>query len=83
MAVLQLRLYVAQCDTYALADETLNTLQDGETFTLHFHNGRLVKQPGYEIFLTDVDDAVFIREGDAYYLQWQREGRRWQAKISE
>lgn len=83
MAVLQLRLYLAQCDHLQLEQGALQVEYGRETFTLQLHQHRLVKRPGYEIFLTDVEDANFFREGDAYYLEWQREETRWRAKVSE
>lgn len=47
--------------------------RSGETFTFEFDNHRLVKTPGFEIMLTDVDDLSFEIENDFIYMSISRD----------
>lgn len=81
MAILQLRLDIAQCEDWKVEDDRLVATQEGDTIYYEFHSHRLVKRPGYEIFMEHVDRGIFLQEGDVLYLQWQKDGDIWQAKL--
>ncbi|WP_044600296.1 competence type IV pilus minor pilin ComGF [Candidatus Stoquefichus massiliensis] len=47
--------------------------RNGETFTFELDNHRLVKTPGFEIMLTDIDDLSFEIENDFIYMSISRD----------
>lgn len=47
--------------------------RSGETFSFEFNNHRLVKTPGFEILLTDIDDLSFELENDFIYMNISRD----------
>lgn len=43
-----------------------------ETFEIGFTDDRLVKTPGYEIIMNNLDEAIFYDKDDCIYLKWER-----------
>ncbi len=83
MAVLQLRLDIAQCDTWSIQDGQLAAKQEKENVYYAYHNGRLVKRPGYEIFMQGIEEAAFFKKGEKLYIRWKRADQTWQAKLAD
>lgn len=83
MAVLQLRLDIAQCDTWSIQDGQLAAKQEKENVYYAYHNERLVKRPGYEIFMQGIEEAAFFKKGEKLYIRWKRADQTWQAKLAD
>ena len=83
MAVLQLRLDIAQCDQVFVEEGNLITVQNEKTATYSYHNHRLVKRPGDEIFIQDIEGVQFEDKYDAIFVDWRREGKQWNAKVTK
>lgn len=57
--------------------------EKGEENTIIFDKRRLVKTPGYEILITDIDDVIFF-EKDAYmYMTITREQQKYTYMICD
>lgn len=79
IAVLQLRSLAAEVSDLYVQDEVL-VLDASDPSVISFHNRRLVKKPGYEILMEDIDDALFFQDGRSVWLQIERKGetKTWQ-----
>lgn len=74
-------IYIAskQCTQYTLGSSYLEVGDvyrfmnlEGEETTILYDQGRLVKKPGYEILLFNVDDVDFYIEDDLIYMNIER-----------
>lgn len=54
-----------------------------DAFQYVFDNHRIVKQPGYMIFLQDVDHAYFTSDDQAIYLYYVRDERSYEVLLCE
>ena len=59
IAVLQLRLLCAEAQEVKVEADALQLRRFGEELRLDYHQGRLVRRPGYVIYLQAIDDAFF------------------------
>lgn len=82
MAVLQLRLYLAEADEWQLQDNTVQVLHYGEECMFLFDRQRLIKQSGYEIFLQDIDAGAFEQQGGKLYVSWRRDQQKKKALLA-
>lgn len=82
MAVLQLRFYISQCESWQLLDDEIHVVFEKNEYQLQFHQKRLVKRPGYEIFMQQIDQGEFKVKGEKLYLEWHREERAWRAELT-
>lgn len=48
-----------------------------------YHSSRLIKRPGYVIYLQDIDDASFYEKNDHIYLQYQRQQQTYKVYLCE
>lgn len=74
-------IYIAskQCTQYTIGSSYLEVGDvyrfmnlEGEETTILYDQGRLVKKPGYEILLFNVDDVDFYIEDDLIYMNIER-----------
>lgn len=74
-------IYIAskQCTQYTIGSSYLEVGDvyrfmnlEGEETTILYDQGRLVKKPGYEILLFNVDDVDFYIEDDLIYINIER-----------
>lgn len=72
LAIRQLQLMLAQAYSFSLISNSLTFQYRGNEFTLEFDRNRLVKKPGYEIFLEDINNAELYLKANCYYLSWKR-----------
>ena len=73
IAIRQLRMLFAQGYDIECNAQNCNFRYHGSDITLKFHNHRLVKTPGYEIFIKDIEEGYFAREGSCITLQWDKQ----------
>lgn len=73
MALYQIRLLLVQSTQFSLIDDNLHFSYGGETHYLTFHNHRLVKRDGYEIYMQNLDDLWFEEKEGCYFLNYERE----------
>lgn len=75
-AVLQIREIISLCQSVHTEARRLELKENGRTETLELDRGRLVKRPGYEIFMEDLEDAGFEARNGHLYLSYTRHGIR-------
>lgn len=73
-----------QCSQYTLGSQYLEVGHvyryidlDGEEKILQYDRHRLVKTPGYEILLFDIDNVSFDMEEDLIYMTIQRDNKNY------
>ena len=59
IGIKQLSEYLIGTHYVSLDDEYTYTSRDGEETTLYYNNNKLVKKPGYEVIITDIDFVHF------------------------
>lgn len=72
IAVRQLQKMLAESSSYALDQNRIQFVYRGEVYELLLKQQRLVKQPGYEIFLKDIIEGEFYMEDTCAYVEWWR-----------
>ena len=72
-SILQLRQELALCQSVELKGNQLYVLTNHEEKVYKFDQNRLVKTPGYEIFIEGVSNGKFYQKDQKIYLQWEKE----------
>ena len=72
IAVLQLQLMVAQGSAYSVDPDTLFMRYHGEDVQLLQYQDKLVKRPGYEVILQQLDQVSFNKIDTCIYIEWKR-----------
>lgn len=80
IAVLQLQLLFAQGSNYSVNGSECYLRYHGEDIVFEWMDHRLVKRPGYEVILQDVDAIVFEESNRCVSLAWQR-GNRYETNL--
>jgi|GEM_PF-2891208 len=65
--------YLLGCEVEMSASQLNYTSRDGKAFTLRLDNHRLIKSPGYETLIYDVDGLVFSARADYVYATVTRD----------
>ena len=74
-------LLVSKIKTYS---EDIGYYDDkGEENTIIFEKRRLVKTPGYEILITDIDDVLFFEKDDYMYMTVTRKNQKYTYMIRD
>ena len=74
-------LLVSKIKTYS---EDIGYYDDkGEENTIIFEKRRLVKTPGYEILITDIDDVLFFEKDDYMYMTVTRKNQTYTYMICD
>lgn len=74
-------LLVSKIKTYS---EDIGYYDDkGEENTIIFEKRRLVKTPGYEILITDIDDVLFFEKDDYMYMTVTRKNQKYTYMICD
>ena len=81
IAVLQLRLLCAEAQEVKIDADALQLRRFGEELRLDYHQGRLVRRPGYVIYLQAIDDALFEYRGERIVMHWNREDVHYEAQV--
>lgn len=56
-----------------LVDNKVMFRMQNKDVTLSFLNNKIILQPGTQIFLSDIDEAVFLAENEIIYLEYKRD----------
>lgn len=81
-AILQLQLLMAQAKEYEVTAKEIHALYHGEWISIEIDFDRVVRRPGYEIFLQEVEDAYFYEEKGCAGLHWGRKDEEQKALIA-
>lgn len=68
----QLRSLMAMSNTYEVNGSILYLVQGEKNYQLQYDRHRLVKMPGYEIYLENIAEALFEKDGNCVYMIWRR-----------
>lgn len=83
IAIYQLReLLLIAYDLRIYNDEISFTYQD-KTFTLSLVNGRLLLQPGTQIYLDEVDNLYFTEASNLIYLNYEKKNKQYQKVLTK
>ena len=83
IAIYQLReLLLIAYDLRIYNDEINFTYQD-KTFTLSLVNGRLLLQPGTQIYLDEVDNLYFTEASNLIYLNYEKKNKQYQKVLTK
>ncbi|MEG2507277.1 MAG: type II secretion system protein [Longicatena sp.] len=81
IAIHQIRLMLAQGENYFIEGDNLTFQYHGKERTLGYHRNRLVARDGYEIFLQEINESTFIKEGACYYVSYTRKTTKTEALL--
>lgn len=82
MAVLQLRQMAALFKRYSVEEGELHFVRGDEEGVLSFHKNRLVRTPGYQILLEEVERAEFEQRESGLWLCFEKDGRIHEVQIA-
>ncbi len=68
----QIRLIIACSTNVNVQNNYISCDYLGKPINIKFHHHRIVKTPGYEIFLEDISNAYFSEDNNYIYLYWKR-----------
>ena len=77
----QLILLCAEAQEVKVEADALQLRRFGEELRLDYHQGRLVRRPGYVIYLQAIDDAFFEYRGERIVMHWNREDVHYEAQV--
>ncbi|WP_270820032.1 prepilin-type N-terminal cleavage/methylation domain-containing protein [[Eubacterium] hominis] len=73
IAIRQLRMLSAQGYDMQCGNQECTFRYHDSDITLKLHNHRLVKTPGYEIFVKDIKEGYFAQEGNCITFHWNKQ----------
>lgn len=76
ISITQLRKMLVLGMKHEVVHKSVSYVYKQETFQIEFKDNRLVKTPGYEIVMTDLDDAYFYEKDDCIWYVWERKNRQ-------
>lgn len=74
-AILQIRELVSLSSHASVRDRNLVLYENGEEEVLELDQNRLVKRPGYEILMENLEDVYFGQNGQKIYLVFTKNKR--------
>lgn len=78
IALVQLRHYLAVAYDIELQPTMISFQRQQEEMRLRFVNQNLIIQPGTQIFLMDIESAMFYLENDSVILRYVRENQEYE-----
>lgn len=72
LAIRQIRMILAQSEDIKVVQDNIYFRYHQKEMQLEYHNHRLVKTPGYEIFVKDIEYGTFYEQGGCIYASWKR-----------
>ncbi len=81
IALIQLRRYLAIAYDVELLPSSLTFQRQQEEMRLSVVNQNLIVQPGTQIFLMDIETAVFYLEGDSVMLRYVRNQQEYEVYL--
>lgn len=83
IACMQLQELIAICEITEISSNELALLCNREEFEIREHNNRLVKSPGYQIMLTDVQDIEFSLDDETIWMRGQFQNEKFELAIAK
>ena len=80
-AVLQLRRELAQSNDLKIESDCLSYILNHEKKVLYFDKHRIVKSPGYEIYMEQIDEAIFYKKEDGYYVWFKKKNKTYDFEL--
>lgn len=74
-AILQIREHVSLSAKASVRERDLVLFENGKEETLQQDKNRLVKRPGYEILMENLEDVYFEQQGQKLYLVYTKSKR--------
>lgn len=74
-AILQIRELVSLSNHATVQDRDLVLFENGEEEVLQLDRNRLVKRPGYEVLMENIEDVYFEQKGQKLYLVYTKSKR--------
>lgn len=71
-AILQLRQLLSLSESIEVKEDELVFIQNHEKIRLYFDAGRIVRSPGYEIFMEGVDHVLFYEKENCYFVSYSK-----------
>ena len=68
-AILQIRQELALCDSITIQEHQLTYVLNHEERSIYADKNRLVKSPGYEILMENVEEVWMYEEDDKIYIE--------------
>ena len=81
IALIQLRRYLAVAYDIELLPSSLTFQRQQEEMRLSVVNQNLIVQPGTQIFLIDIETALFYLEGDSVMLRYVRNQQEYEVYL--
>ncbi len=81
IALIQLRRYLAVAYDVELLPSSLTFQRQQEEMRLSVVNQNLIVQPGTQIFLMDIETALFYLEGDSVMLRYVRNQQEYEVYL--
>ena len=81
IALIQLRRYLAVAYDIELLPSSLTFQRQQEEMRLSVVNQNLIVQPGTQIFLMDIETALFYLEGDSVMLRYVRDQQEYEVYL--
>ena len=81
IALVQLRRYLAVAYDIELLPSSLTFQRQHEEMRLSVVNQNLIVQPGTQMFLMDIDTALFYLEGDSVLLRYVRNHQEYEVYL--
>ena len=81
IALIQLRRYLAVAYDVELLPSSLTFQRQQEEMRLSVVNQNLIVQPGTQIFLIDIETALFYLEGDSVMLRYVRNQQEYEVYL--
>lgn len=79
--IVRLRYMFAQSTPLESTSSSIKFRYHAKEWELLFHHENIVKEPGYEIFLMNIDDAKFYQKDTCLYMQYQKGGNTYDALL--
>ena len=80
-AILQLRQTLSMANSIQIQDNHLECVMNHEKVYFYLDQNRIVKSPGYEIFLEHIEDAGFYEKEKHFYVWFQKEKNRYEFEL--
>ena len=69
----QIRIILAASETIQMQNNALTFMYKNKECSLEIDDNRVIRRPGYVIYLRDIDHASFIKEENAFYLMYGKQ----------
>ena len=76
IGIYQLQLELAVNDIVSVGTDSITYDKEGDRFTLHIVNNKLISQPGTLDFIHGIDRVRFYQQEDIIYIEYNRKERK-------